>query len=341
VVLRTSRLPEAAHGRRNPTRLCSRRLPTYRASVNRPRPELERALAFVAEHLEAPLTAADVARVACMSEFHFQRVFHEALGESIGRFTTRKRLERAALRLAYERESSITNIALSSGYSSSSNFSKAFTAYFGCSPSDVRNPGGVLPDQVGKITALYGKDFRPQALYTIPNAPDADAVKRQAAHWDRRVRFVDSPGLRFACLSSQEGYEFSTLEATWSELITRCRQLGICGDDVDAWGMAFDSPDLTAPERCRYHACVPCPSPTALPEPLFAGELEAGRYAVFEYEGAVGDVGAAYRSIYSCWFRHSSVAPEDFQPVEHYVSDAPRGGHVAMEMWLRVRARER
>src|SRR5262245_33722865 len=106
------------------------------------RTAIERSLAFIAQHLEEPLQVSDVARAAHLSEFHLHRVFHAEVGESIGRFITRRRLEVSALRLAYEPDRSITDIALSSGYSSSSNFSKAFSAYFGQSPSSVRNPSG-------------------------------------------------------------------------------------------------------------------------------------------------------------------------------------------------------
>ncbi|MEY2931178.1 MAG: hypothetical protein RL033_1927, partial [Pseudomonadota bacterium] len=113
-----------------------------------------------------------------------------------------------------------------------------------------------------------------------------------------------------------------------------------CQGDVDAWGMALDSPDLSAPDRCRYHACIPCPPGTRLPAPLFSRRLEPGRYAVFRYAGPVAGVSAAYRSIYSCWFRASSVTPEDFQPLERYVTDEPQGGATDMEMWLRIRPRE-
>jgi AraC family transcriptional regulator len=309
-------------------------------AVLRPRPELERALAFIVERLDQPLTVADIARAAGMSEFHFQRVFHESLAESVGQFVTRKRLETAALRLAYEPETPITHVALSSGYSSSSNFSKAFSGFFGCSPTDVRNPVGKVPDAVGKVMARYGKHFRPEQLYTVPEQRNEDAWRAGAEHWQERVRFEDRPGLDFACLASPEGYDFAALQETWGELIARGRQLGLCSEDVDAWGMPLDSPDLSAPDRCRYHACIPCPPGTRLPAPLFSGRLKPGRYAVFRYAGPVAGVGAAYRSIYSCWFRAASVAPEDFEPLDHYVTDEPEAGSTDMEMWFRIRPRE-
>jgi predicted transcriptional regulator YdeE len=67
--------------------------------------------------------------------------------------------------------------------------------------------------------------------------------------------------------------------------------------------------------------------------------MPEGRYAVFEYAGAVAELGDAYRSIYSCWFRSSSLAPEDFTPFDHYVGDFPQAGQVRLELWFRVRAR--
>lgn len=302
------------------------------------RPEIERALRFIAEHLERPISVAEVARAAHLSEFHLHRVFHAALGESIGRFITRRRLESAALRLAYEPDVSITEIALDSGYSSSSNFSKAFAGYFGCSPTRVREPALALPASVGKITALYGKHFRPADLHSLAPGAAVEDERQEAARWEGRVRYEEVSGHALACLAVP-GYDVERIVGAWHELIERVRQLGLAGDDIDAWSVAHDSPQVTAPELCRYHACVPCAADAVLAAPLFRGSMPAGRYAVFLYQGAADGVAGAYRSIYSCWFRHSSLVPADFTPLAHYVTGFPSAGQVELEMWLRVRGR--
>lgn len=301
------------------------------------RPEIDRTLRFIADNLERPLTVSEVARAAHLSEFHLHRVFHAALGESIGSFITRRRLELSALRLAYETDRTITDIALSSGYSSSSNFGKAFSGYFGVSPGRVREPRAALPDSIGKLTARYGKDFRPEQLYTLAPEPDSAQRRLEAERWDRQVRFEESPGQTFACLASPGGYDPELAERTWHELIARARQLGLCGEEVDAWGIAHDSPNLTAPELCRYHACVPCPPQLEPPSPLFRGQMLPGRYAVFAYTGPVAGIPEVYRSIYSCWFRESSLAPDDYTPLDHYVGDFPEAGQAQLEIWFKVR----
>ncbi|MCC5809002.1 MAG: AraC family transcriptional regulator [Ectothiorhodospiraceae bacterium] len=303
------------------------------------RPKIERALRFIAANLHQPITVAEVAKAANLSEYHFHRLFHAAVGESVGRFLTRQRLELAALRLAYEADRSITEIGLDAGYSSSSNFSKAFAAYFGCSPSQIRSPGQEHPERVGKVLAQYGKRFRPADLYTVPPGPDASARKQEAARWDACVRFEHSPGFALACLAAPGGYALADIERTWAELIRRTRQLGLCDEEVDAWGAVEDSPQLTAPELCRYRACVPCAPGVALPPPLTRGAFPAGRYAVFQYSGPVADIEQAYRGIYSCWFPEASVSPQDFTPFNHYIADGPQEGSVELEIWFRIRAR--
>ena len=300
------------------------------------RPEIVRALAFIGDRLQEPMTVADVARAAHLSTYHFHRVFRSAIGEPVAQYITRRRLELAAMRLAYEPWRSITDVALSSGFSSPSNFTKVFGAHFGCSPSGLRGLGCTEPEAVGRLTRLYGKAFEPRSLYVQPG--DRGAREAIAREWDQRVRFETTAGLDFACLASPGGYALETLERTWERLLTWARQLRLTGPDgrVDAWGCAFDSPSLTAPEFCRYQACVPCAANSELPEPLFRGRLPQGRYAVFSWEGPVSAIEDAYRAVYSCWLPFSALALDDFSPWEHHVGDGPKNGAVAMELWLKV-----
>ena len=169
------------------------------------------------------------------------------------------------------------------------------------------------------------------------STPASSKVSRIAATWSERVRFEVVAARPLACLAGPGGYDLEALDQTWAELIPRARQLGLCGEDVDAWGIAHDSPQITAPERCRYHACVPCSEDAALPRPLTRDRVLEGRYAVFRYQGPVEGVGAAYRSLYSCWFPESSLAPADYRPLDHYVTDHPKDGQIELELWLRVR----
>ncbi len=300
------------------------------------RPRVERAIRYIGEHLDRPITLREVARVAHLSEFHFHRVFAAVMGEPVGRFITRRRLELAALRLAYEPRRSVTEIALTVGYSSASNFSKAFSAHFGCAPSTLREPRADLPPAIGRLTERYGKPFDPRELHAIPPAADASVIARELATLRAGMRFEEIDGITLACLASPSGYFATAVMATWAALIDRATALGISGESVDAWGLAYDSPALTSPELCRYHAGVPCTSAERLAPPLFASAIPKGRYAVFPYDGAVDGVEARYRSIYSTWLPRSGLTAGDFIAVDRYVGDWPVDGRVRMEIWIAV-----
>jgi len=301
------------------------------------RARIERALRFIGERHAQPLTLRDVARAAALSEFHFHRVFSAVMGESVGQFITRTRLERAAFRLAYEPDASVTEIAEGAGYSSVSNFSKAFSARFALAPTGVRKREA-LPAALAKRRASAPRSREPTGLYALPREASAAKRERRYAKLARSVRFERTPARTLACLASANGYAFAAIEAAWRELVERALQLGL-PEPLDAYGLPFDSPQLTLPELCRYHACVACPPALALAPPLFRSELPAGRYAVFPYAGAARRVEDTYRAIYSVWLPRSSLRPDDFTPVNHYVKGGPVRGQIEMEIWIKVRGK--
>jgi AraC family transcriptional regulator len=303
------------------------------------RDAIERAMRYVAAHLDRPLTVGEVARAAHLSEFHFHRIFAAEVGEPVGRYVTRKRLEIAALRLAYEPDRSVTDIAFACGYSSPSNFSKAFSAFFGVSPSRVRRPDGeALPAALGTLARTYGASFDPRDLHVLP-PDDVEERRALARELARELRFETIDAIDVACLANPEGYDLPAIERTWTDMIERVRELGIAGESIDAYGIAHDSPFVTAPERCRYHACVPCPAGLDLPAPLFRGQIPAGRYAVARHRGEAAAVDRVYRALYSVWLPESSLAPDDFTAVDRYVHDGPVDGSIDMEIWIKVRPR--
>lgn len=85
-----------------------------------------------------------LAREAKLSRYHFLRVFQQLTGLTPHRYILRTRLKYAATQLALK-QSSILNVALSSGFGDVSNFNHAFRAEFGINPSSFqkgtwRNP---------------------------------------------------------------------------------------------------------------------------------------------------------------------------------------------------------
>jgi AraC family transcriptional regulator len=71
------------------------------------------------------LPVADLAEVACLSSFHFTRVFAATMGVAPHRYVSRRRLESAKVMIASGR-ASLQEIALACRFSSESSFTRAF-----------------------------------------------------------------------------------------------------------------------------------------------------------------------------------------------------------------------
>ena len=98
---------------------------------------LVRVIEFIDANIDANFTVTDMAAVACMSPAHFARSFRARTGQSAHRFVSRKRLEFAE-RMLSDPYRSLSDIALSAGFSSQSNFSRAFRKVTGMSPGNYR-----------------------------------------------------------------------------------------------------------------------------------------------------------------------------------------------------------
>jgi AraC-like DNA-binding protein/predicted transcriptional regulator YdeE len=102
------------------------------------RQKLAKALLFMDQNLVKKMTAAQIAQYACISEFHFQRLFRAYLGETVSQYILHRRLEIAAKEIVDDKNQRITDIAIKSGFETHSAFSRAFKKQFALSPSEFR-----------------------------------------------------------------------------------------------------------------------------------------------------------------------------------------------------------
>src|SRR4051794_2216436 len=99
---------------------------------------MNRVVDHIQSHLADPLDLQQLAAVACFSPFHFHRLFRAWIGETLQAFVHRLRLERAAQSLVFDQVSSISDIALECGFSSSSAFARAFKTAYGITAGEWR-----------------------------------------------------------------------------------------------------------------------------------------------------------------------------------------------------------
>lgn len=91
---------------------------------------------LLASEYQSRVLLVQAAREACLSEFHFHRLFRATFGETPHDFLTRLRMQRAKSLLASER--TVTEVCFEVGYESLGSFSSKFHARFGRSPAEFQ-----------------------------------------------------------------------------------------------------------------------------------------------------------------------------------------------------------
>jgi AraC family transcriptional regulator len=146
---------------------------------------------LVERHMHPESTPAGMADEACVSRYHFQRVFSAVMGETPGKLQRRLRLERAAYDLRHT-GSEVTTIAFDAGYSCLEAFSRAFRRAYGQSPSRFRQsispfPGGergrwrgvnTASDSFGASLVHYDAQTRGLRMFQHEGGRQMDLVDR-------------------------------------------------------------------------------------------------------------------------------------------------------------------
>ncbi len=94
---------------------------------------VEKIIALLRASLAENLRLEEIGKRVGCSHFHLSRIFTQEIGKPIFQYLRDLRMERAA-ELLREGKFNVTQVALEVGYNSSSHFSTAFHAAFGCCP---------------------------------------------------------------------------------------------------------------------------------------------------------------------------------------------------------------
>ena len=118
---------------------------------------VERVITSARERLCEPISLHDMSRVAYLSAFHFNRVFHQITGLPPNKFISAMRLDEAK-RLLLNTNLSITDICFEVGYNSLSTFTRRFTQRVGLGPREFRYLAErITPASVESLCAHYAE----------------------------------------------------------------------------------------------------------------------------------------------------------------------------------------
>jgi AraC family transcriptional regulator len=284
---------------------------------------INRVIDYLRGNLDRPVKLKELAKVACLSEFHFHRIFGAVSGETLNDFTNRLRLEKAARLLRYSGQS-LTDIALECGFSSSATFSRAFRSGYGTSPSQFRKSGEIKKSKICK-------ELFPQDEYGLPMS----AEEKRAAF---PVRLIDVPERQVAYIRVTNAFELDRVLAVFKTMIEWAKSQDVFSQGT-LFGMTVDDPHVTPKHLYRYEVCLASPFPFECMEGMSKLKMPAMRYAAIKVSGDIHKVATAWDYLYRDWLINSAYEPEHAPALEVFLDreSALDWSHFELELCLPIR----
>ncbi|CAN0653494.1 AraC family transcriptional regulator [Nitratireductor aquimarinus] len=252
---------------------------------------LNRVLDHVYANLEEDLSFDRLAEVACLSPYHWSRIYSAMRGETIVATIRRLRLQRAADRLANS-ELDIDAIGARAGYGSPDTFGRAFKSAFGMSPAAYREKGSHAAFRAANAAGA-ARAF-PVVVERVP---------------ERRCAGIDHTG------------SYMEIDHAMGRLFTTLAARDAIPAEPAMIGVFFDDPDIGPETELRSRACLPVAEAFAIDAPLVETVLRGGAYAKLSYTGPYADMRGAYRWFLGVWLPASGYEPEDAPIFEAYLND--------------------
>jgi AraC family transcriptional regulator len=231
--------------------------------------------------LDDPLDSEGLAAEACLSKYHFHRMFQALTLETPGDMFRRLRLERAAMALVASK-GSITAIAFDAGYATHEAFIRAFKGAFGCTPSSYRSVAGYSPRLPSPNGVHIGIDH-----------PSAWRIAVSDGEKMMEFEVRNSPA-RKAVVMAHNGPYF-LIGQTFGKLAAWWNGRGPMGQGV---ALYYDDPSETPVERLRSDAGCIVSHDLELDDSVRIVEVPGGEYAVATYVGPYEGLGAAWAEFY-------------------------------------------
>jgi AraC family transcriptional regulator len=250
-----------------------------------------RAVKHIEENSEINLTLDDLAKVAGFSKYHFHRIFKLIVGESVGDYIRRVRLQKTTIKFKTDRN--ITSIAMESGYETSAAFAKVFKEHFAQTPSEFSRSAKQINSTV-KLSPRFIEIEPFDVLYVRKMGPYYIACNEA---WDVLLAFAKEQKKQYK-----------------KNLLIK---------ETIALGIGHDNPNVTSSDKLRCDACISYTDKSVIPSgEVMSKTIAGGKYAVFLHIGAYEEMRETYRFI-GDWIVKSGAMVRGV-PMFRYLNRAPR-----------------
>lgn len=275
---------------------------------------MNRAIHYIEENLDQEIDYGEIARIACTSQYHFQRMFGFVTEIPLSEYIRRRRLTLAAFELR-NGNARILDIALKYGYNSADAFTRAFQNMHGIPPSKARENGVTL-------TAY------PRILFTL-------SIKGVVG---MNYRVEEKEGFRVVgvkeSVSTVNGENFKKIPQMWANLSKETCEKILAQSDREPCGLLGVCADMDG-DRFDYWIAAATGQPC--PEGLQALEIPTCTWAIFEATGPLpGSIQELFGRIYTEWLPTSGYVHADAPEIEWYSDGDTSSPTYKSAVWIPI-----
>lgn len=296
---------------------------------------MNKAMDYAYAKLGSDFELSEMADAACFSRYHFHRMFTAFTGETPGEFLRRIRLAKAAGLLRDDPRRDVTAVAMDSGFSSPSAFSRAFKERFCVSPSAFRDADEPCLAAILKAAGLArskpsqasGNDG--QAAGNERHAPGGRAPydepildgrrRNDMAKLEYKVEVKELPAMTAAYARHVGAYNL--IGEAFGRLYQWAGPRGHIGPETMHLACYHDDPDLTPPDKLRSSACISVAPGTPTDGDIGSMQIPGGLFAVGHFEIDQTQFGEAWTALMGEWLPSSGYQADDRMCYELYLND--------------------
>jgi AraC family transcriptional regulator len=283
----------------------------HRAEYER---RLHKVLAYIDQHLDGPTDLEKLAQIANFSAFHFHRIFAAHVGETLGSYLTRRRVELAAARLASQPRLKVIDVALDVGFGSPEAFSRAFKRHFGSTPSHWKKHRIARRrknSKMGQEKSRVSQERPARKAYAIS--------MEQSNSASLQVTVKTRPSVRIAYLRYQGAFGEPVGHFWHEEAYPWLASNDLLG--APRYGVSHDDPQVTAKTKCRYDAGAEVDVDFVPSQNAHIATLPGGLYGCAKFKGTSSEIPKTWDRILREWLPASGYQLDARSCFEYYPSD--------------------
>lgn len=254
---------------------------------------------YIHDNLDQPLDLNRLAEVACLSPYHWHRLYHGVMGEPVSQTVRRIRLHKAAADLVRTQQP-IEKIAKAYGYASSASFSRAFRQQYQMPPAQYRAKG--------LLTHFELQTHK----------------KTNQEHGDITMYPIEI--VNFQCLdtiSIEHHGDYMNIGQKFEALYALAGSKGILNDQHRGFGIYYQDPSITPLEELYSKACLAGPGIEKLigTEGFKPHQIPASQCVKLTFIGPYNELEKPYAWLYGQWLPQSGKELGDAPPFEEYLNN--------------------